>query len=466
VASVLVTVGGHSYPGMVVGSGWTAQVTNALGAGVYDVLAQALDTAGNPGSDATVDELTIDFNVPSVTVNVLHTTDSTPTVSGTASAQAGHVINSVSVVVNGATYPFTPAPPANVVNWSITTALLPDGTYDVQAEATDDVARTGSDGTVGELTVDTQPPTASIALANAAETGADAVAFDVTFNEPVAPTFDVSDVTVIGSLLGSAVVTGADPAYTVTVTLAQPDTDGTVGITLGTAITDALGNAYTGGTSPQYAIFNWRGFTTEPHSAKAYTGDPYTFSAVANCGADTIAYQWKWDDGGKGRIAKTVHDGPAASTWPFPNLGTSNRGAYWCEVSYDGNVYETAQANLSVEPHLEITGQPEGGHVQPGESHTFTAMATGGYAPLSYQWKKNGATIANATNASYTIASLAEGNTGTYTVDVTDANTDTRTSDAAILTVGAEGLPVAGIAGLALLLALMAAGGASRMRKK
>lgn len=50
------------------GDGWTAEVTETLADGTYDVAATATDVAGNPGVDGTNNELTIDTVAPSVPV--------------------------------------------------------------------------------------------------------------------------------------------------------------------------------------------------------------------------------------------------------------------------------------------------------------------------------------------------------------------------------------------------------------
>ncbi|MCX5756896.1 MAG: hypothetical protein NTU83_00005, partial [Candidatus Hydrogenedentes bacterium] len=88
-------------------------------------------------------------------------------------------------------------------------------------------------------------PTASITLDDPTPTGANVVHFSVDFNESVGTSFtDSGDVTVTGTLSGTPVVSGSDPHYNVAVTLANPDANGTVGISVGTTVTDLAGNPY------------------------------------------------------------------------------------------------------------------------------------------------------------------------------------------------------------------------------
>ncbi len=50
-----------------------------------------------------------------------------------------------------------------------------------------------------------------------------------------------------------------------------------------------------------------------------------------------------------------------------------------------------------------ISAQPQALTVTEGQPASF-AVTAGGTAPLAYQWRRNGATIAGATGASYTLA--------------------------------------------------------------
>src|SRR6185437_5122022 len=78
--------------------------------------------------------------------------------------------------------------------------------------------------------------------------------------------------------------------------------------------------------------------------------------------------------------------------------------------------------------------------VTAGQTATFAVTASG-TAPLSYQWKKNGASIGGATSASYTTPVTAIADSGSqFSVVVTNA-AGTTTSNSAVLTVNAA--PVA-----------------------
>ncbi len=80
-----------------------------------------------------------------------------------------------------------------------------------------------------------------------------------------------------------------------------------------------------------------------------------------------------------------------------------------------------------------ITTAPSSQSVAPGGSVTFTAAASGTPAP-TFQWFKGSDPIPGATDASYTIPSVAGGDAGSYTVVATNA-IGSATSSAAVLTV-------------------------------
>jgi hypothetical protein len=87
-----------------------------------------------------------------------------------------------------------------------------------------------------------------------------------------------------------------------------------------------------------------------------------------------------------------------------------------------------------------ITTQPQSQTVTTGSAATFTVAASG--SGLSYQWNRNGAAIAGATSATYTIQSAALSDSGaSFTVVVSNSGGQI-TSSAATLTANAnpEGL--------------------------
>ena len=98
-----------------------------------------------------------------------------------------------------------------------------------------------------------------------------------------------------------------------------------------------------------------------------------------------------------------------------------------------GNVTSNA-ATLTVNSPPSITTQPASQTSTSGQTATFFVTASG-TAPLSYQWRKNGAAIGGATTSNYTTPPTTTGTNGaSFTVTVTDSFGSTG-SIPAILTV-------------------------------
>jgi RHS repeat-associated protein len=159
IASVSVVVGGQTLTATVAGNTWCVAVPAALADGTYNVQATARDLAGNAGSDTTTNELTVSAAAPVVTVAALVTNKTMPTLRGTVSASpASGGITGVTVVVGGQTLAAT----VTGNTWSVAVPVpLADGTYNLQATATDATGNTGSNA--NELTVDTVAPAATVA---------------------------------------------------------------------------------------------------------------------------------------------------------------------------------------------------------------------------------------------------------------------------------------------------------------
>ena len=101
-----------------------------------------------------------------------------------------------------------------------------------------------------------------------------------------------------------------------------------------------------------------------------------------------------------------------------------------------------------------ITTQPSASAVSAGSAVSFTVVASG-TSPLTYDWKKDGTSISGATNATYTIASAATSDAGSYTVVVSNS-AGSVTSTAASLTVTATSTTAPRLSNLSVRTALTA----------
>jgi hypothetical protein len=121
-------------------------------------------------------------------------------------------------------------------------------------------------------------------------------------------------------------------------------------------------------------------------------GQSATFSVAAN-GTAPFTYQWR-----KGGSAVS---GGSGSVLTLSSAQPGDAGSYDVLVSNSVGSATSAAATLTVNVPPAITVQPENQTVLAPATATFSVTATG-TAPLSYQWKRNGADIPGATSATYT----------------------------------------------------------------
>jgi hypothetical protein len=204
------------------------------------VVATATDNAGNSDTDGTNNELEVDTTPPTVTVDTHQTDDTTPEITGGVDDNSA----SIEVLVDGNSYAATNNGGGTWTLADGAVSALADGTYNVTANATDLAGNTGTDGTSGELLVDTIGPAVTV------------TPLDTTDTTPtVTGTVDDGD----GSGVGAVVVTVDGNNYPATVT----DTSWTANVTnavadgaydvLATA-TDNLGNVDTDNTTDELTV--------------------------------------------------------------------------------------------------------------------------------------------------------------------------------------------------------------------
>jgi hypothetical protein len=90
---------------------------------------------------------------------------------------------------------------------------------------------------------------------------------------------------------------------------------------------------------------------------------------------------------------------------------------------------------------VAISSNPASITVAPGAVASFSVTASGGTAPYTYQWLRNGANIAGATSPSYSFTAQSTDNGAGFSAKVTDSATTptTATSATATLTVSSGG---------------------------
>jgi hypothetical protein len=130
-------------------------------------------------------------------------------------------------------------------------------------------------------------------------------------------------------------------------------------------------------------------------------------------------------------------DGATGATLAFTNVQHADSGAYTVVVSNLVGIVASSAATLTVTAGgPAIAAHPQSQYVASGATASFTVSATG--TGLSYQWKKDGLSLAGATGANLTIGNATAERMGFYSVDVGSSG-GTAQSAIAALTVNTGG---------------------------
>ncbi len=152
--------------------------------------------------------------------------------------------------------------------------------------------------------------------------------------------------------------------------------------------------------------------TNQPVSVAGNAGATIEFSVGAY--GTSPAYQWL-----KGAIPI---NGATNATLSLANISDADTGDYSVIVSNEFGSVTSSVAGLNVidsQTPLTIVTQPVSITSIAGSTAIFTVGATGN-PPLSYQWLKNSLPISGATDATLTLANVADADAAGYRVVVSD----------------------------------------------
>lgn len=167
-------------------------------------------------------------------------------------------------------------------------------------------------------------------------------------------------------------------------------------------------------------------------TTNAKEGQSATFTVTAG-GSLPFSYQWQKAPASNPTTYSNIA-GATGASFAITKVTPSDSGSYKVVVSnaYGSNAAVTSLAVFFLSP--TITTQPVGGTFNAGSSISLSVIVTSNDT-ITYQWQKNGANIAGATSASYSIASAQTTDSGSYTVVATNSGGST-TSSAAVVAVG------------------------------
>jgi sugar lactone lactonase YvrE len=161
----------------------------------------------------------------------------------------------------------------------------------------------------------------------------------------------------------------------------------------------------------------------QPQDQATNQGASAAFSVNA-AGTAPLAYQW--------RFYGTNLSGATTSSLTMASAQPADAGPYAVVITNSLGSVTSATAQLTVFVAPTLTNAPQSLTINQYSNATFSVSAAGN--PLSYQWLFNGATLAAATDSSFTRPNVQPGDAGSYSVVVFNFLGST-TSPPAVLTV-------------------------------
>ncbi len=157
--------------------------------------------------------------------------------------------------------------------------------------------------------------------------------------------------------------------------------------------------------------------TTEPSVSAVCAGASLTLSPVYS--GNNLSHQWQLNTGsGFADIPTAI-----SPTLSLSNLTAAQNGHQYQVQVRSNNACETFSipVTLNIEPTISIPTQPLSAATRCElEALNLSVVASGGLAPLNYQWTKDDVPI-GTNNAMFTVASLVLSSSGTYKVQVSSS---------------------------------------------
>jgi hypothetical protein len=168
----------------------------------------------------------------------------------------------------------------------------------------------------------------------------------------------------------------------------------------------------------------------QPVDQAAAAGSNATFSVVATSTYPSLSYQWRFNG--------TNIWGATNSTFVVTNMQTNKAGAYSVRVSSCGYTM-SSNANLIMLTPPVIMLQPQSAVGYCSKSVMFDVAAEGVPAP-TYQWYKDSAALAGATNDILQLNNLTSADAGYYRVVASNSLNSVTSSPPALLIVNPAGV--------------------------
>ena len=160
--------------------------------------------------------------------------------------------------------------------------------------------------------------------------------------------------------------------------------------------------------------------TEQPQPVTVLEGRPAVLRVAAR-GQGPLRYRWRFV-GLAARFALDLSDrGGTNAALVLDPLQLSDGGTYWVDVADEAGMVSSSPAPVNVLPLPRISLEPSGAFAESG-AMAFFSVQVQGTPPFTYQWSFNGTMLAGETNASLIRYQIGAGQSGVYTVRITDRN--------------------------------------------
>jgi len=150
----------------------------------------------------------------------------------------------------------------------------------------------------------------------------------------------------------------------------------------------------------------------QPTNLSAVLGSNAIFNVTA-CGGTPLNYQWQ-------HAGTNLLDATNA-VLTLSHIGTNDAGSYQVLITNSFSSITSAVATLTVLQPPVITWQPGNVVAAPGAAVSFSVEAEG-LAPMSYQWRRNGAALPDRTDSWLIITNIQGEDFASYTVGITNCD--------------------------------------------
>jgi len=170
-------------------------------------------------------------------------------------------------------------------------------------------------------------------------------------------------------------------------------------------------------------------FTAQPTNLAILAGGTAVFSAGVS-GSSPLTYQWR--ENGTNLVNGGNVSGATTGMLTLASVNTNNNGNYSLSVSNSYGSVTSSAATLTVVFQPNFAGSLTNRTIQCGANTNLFFISPSGTPPLNIQWKLDGTSITDATNASLALTNLTMPN---HTITVTVTNLYGAVSSNATLTV-------------------------------